>query len=492
MATKRMKVKPMLMGIVTTVFISFGFSACTANEDNPSTPEQQPQQDYSAFEAYGLTYHNFDGTDDVKILNADTTKIAVKKSLADKLGIKTFVNHPIGIWDAPSHLAFGRKAVEEQLEGDTYILTVTKVTVAELIGDKVAQLSTDIYVNKNFKGSSDLSAKYTDDDGKIHPAVVQMTDPYGYDKGYHLEGDKHSTRQLEAIEKGEYEYQTAEDLFAKRPNGSWSMRIISMHDKIEFDHDIPLGKDSGDSINIAGEIPIDFELNYFLTFDPEVYWEHWWTVIPDLIVRKFETGIEGEFGFHPSATIGFKKQIKLPEDKGKVKLASFNGFSFSFMVGPVPVTVVVQPGIYLQIDASASGAVQFGFAYNYANSFKAGIRYDYGKGWKNISNYEVTENEFDFILPEIDFKAEAGIAIFMAAAAKIYDVAGPELGIGPRLGAEAELTISPDGVDYKQEVNMRLQAWAGAKIEVLGYELAEWSTRFDLAGPWTILKYPEE
>ena len=180
-----MKVKPMLMGIVTTVFISFGFCACTANEDNPSTSEQQPQQDYSAFEAYGLTYHNFDDADDVKILNADTTKIAVKKSLADKLGIKTFVNHPIGIWDAPSHLAFGRKAVEEQLEGDTYILTVTKVTVAELIGDKVAQLSTDIYVNKNFKGSSDLSAKYTDDDGKIHPAVVQMTDPYGYDKGYH-------------------------------------------------------------------------------------------------------------------------------------------------------------------------------------------------------------------------------------------------------------------------------------------------------------------
>lgn len=40
MATKRMKVMPMLMGIVTTVFISFGFSACTANEDNPSTPER--------------------------------------------------------------------------------------------------------------------------------------------------------------------------------------------------------------------------------------------------------------------------------------------------------------------------------------------------------------------------------------------------------------------------------------------------------------------
>ena len=97
----------MLMGFVTTVFIGFGFCSCTANEDNPATPEQQ-QHDYSKVEAYGLTYHNFDGTDDVKILDADTTEIAVKKSLADKLGIKSFVNHPIGIWDAPSHLAYGQ------------------------------------------------------------------------------------------------------------------------------------------------------------------------------------------------------------------------------------------------------------------------------------------------------------------------------------------------------------------------------------------------
>jgi hypothetical protein len=136
--------------------------------------------------------------------------------------------------------------------------------------------------------------------------------------------------------------------------------------------------------------------------------------------------------------------------------------------------------------------VKLGFAYDYSNSFRAGIRYDYGRGWSNISSYEVKENEFNFILPQMDFKAEAGIAIFMAAAAKIYDVAGPELGIGPRLGAEAELTVSPTGIDYRQEANMRLQAWAGAKIEILGYSLAEWSTRFDLAGPWAILKYPED
>ena len=57
-----MKVKQMLMGIVTIVFISFGFIACTANEDTPSTPEQQPQQDYSAFEAYSSIIPSAFGT----------------------------------------------------------------------------------------------------------------------------------------------------------------------------------------------------------------------------------------------------------------------------------------------------------------------------------------------------------------------------------------------------------------------------------------------
>ena len=130
MTTKRIMVKSMLMSIIT-VIICFGFTACNDNNDDPSGHHDAP----TIYESYGLTYHNFDHADDVLILDDDTTEIAIKKSLADKLGITSFVNHPIGIWDAPSHLAYGRKALEERLEGDTYILKVTKVTIAELIGD---------------------------------------------------------------------------------------------------------------------------------------------------------------------------------------------------------------------------------------------------------------------------------------------------------------------------------------------------------------------
>ena len=101
---------------------------------------------------------------------------------------------------------------------------------------------------------------------------------------------------------------------------------------------------------------------------------------PEFYIKKFETGLSGEFGFSPSAAIGFKKGIKLPEDKGKFKLAQFRGYTFTFMVGPVPVAIEVSPYFYMIVDAEASGAIQLGFRYEYANRFKSGIRYQ-NKKW---------------------------------------------------------------------------------------------------------------
>ena len=41
-------------------------------------------------------------------------------------------------------------------------------------------------------------------------------------------------------------------------------------------------------------------------------------------------------------------------------------------------------------------------------------------------------------------------------------------------------------------MKLTVQAWAGAKIEILGWELSEWSTTFDIIGPWTLLKLPSD
>ena len=492
-------VKQVLMSIVTAGIITFpfGFASCSddALDNSMVEPVSAQQGDYSNYEPYGLTYHNFDSEDDVQILNADTTEIAVKKSLADKLGITNFENHPIGIWDSPSHMAYGRKGLKQELVGDTYIIKVGKTTTAELIGDKAAQISTDLYVNEDAQAVAtraaednipEFAAKYVDENNMVHPAAILYTDPYGYDKDYHLEGDMPSASATRAAQTGEYQYATPEELL-KDTRASIHPRILSIDSELKFDKKFQLGKCEGDSINIAGKIPVEFNLNYFLTLNAGIKWAG---IIPYPTIKKFETGFDGNFGFHPEFTIGFSKEFKLPDDKEKVKLASFRGYTFTFVIGVIPVAVTVNPNLYLKFDASVKGSAHLKCKYAYSNRFKAGCRYE-GK-WSTFKEFEELENEFTLCRPELEFSAEAGVGLFLAADVKIYDVAGPEIGVGPRLGAEASININPEGIDWNAEVKLTVQAWAGAKIEILGYELAEWHTTFDIVGPWTLLKFPSD
>ena len=501
MTTKKNLVKSMLMSIATAgIFsFSFAFTSCSDDVNDLGTPggefETSTPGDYSQYEPYGLTYHNFDSEDDVQILNADTTEIAVKKSLADKLGITNFENHPIGIWDSPSHMAYGRKGLKQELVGDIYIIKVGKVTTAELIGDKAAQISTDLYVNEDAQAVAtraaednipEFAAKYVDENNMVHPAAILYTDPYGYDKDYHLEGDMPSASATRAAQTGEYQYATPEELL-KDTRASIHPRILSIDSELKFDKKFELGECKGDSINIAGKIPVEFNLNYFLTLNAGIKWAG---IIPYPAIKKFETGFDGNFGFHPEFTIGFSKEFKLPDDKEKVKLASFRGYTFTFVIGVIPVAITVNPNLYLKFDASVKGSAHLKCKYDYSNRFKAGCRYE-GK-WSTFKEFEELENEFTMFQPELEFSAEAGVGLFLAADVKIYDVVGPEIGVGPRLGAEASININPNGIDWNAEVKLTVQAWAGAKIEILGYELAEWHTTFDIVGPWTLLKFPSD
>ena len=500
MATKKNLVKSMLMSVATAGIFSFSFVFTSCNDDDildsgTAEPVSAQQGDYSNYEPYGLTYHNFDSDNDVQILDADTTEIAVKKSLADKLGITNFENHPIGIWDSPSHMAYGRKGLKQELVGDTYIIKVGKVTTAELIGDKAAQISTDLYVNEDAQAVAtraaednipEFAAKYVDDNNMVHPAAILYTDPYGYDKDYHLEGDMPSASATRAAQNGEYQYATPEELL-KDTRASIHPRILSIDSELKFDKKFQLGKCEGDSINIAGKIPVEFNLNYFLTLNGGIKWKG---IIPYPAIKKFETGFDGNFGFHPEFTIGFSKEFKLPDDKEKVKLASFRGYTFTFVIGVIPVAITVNPNLYLKFDASVKGSAHLKCKYDYSNRFKAGCRYE-GE-WSTFKEFEELENEFTLCRPELEFTAEAGVGLFLAADVKIYDVVGPEIGVGPRLGAEASININPEGIDWNAEVKLTVQAWAGAKIEILGYELAEWHETFDIVGPWTLLKFPSD
>jgi len=71
--------------------------------------------------------------------------------------------------------------------------------------------------------------------------------------------------------------------------------------------------------------------------------------------------------FHPNFSIGFSKNLSLPKDKEKVELATFNGYTFTFMIGYVPMAVSVNPTLFLKFDASVEGSVQLECRYDYSN-----------------------------------------------------------------------------------------------------------------------------
>ena len=118
--------------------------------------------------------------------NADTTELSISKALADKKGITDFVNRPMGIWDQKEHRAYLRRATEQRLEGDRYVLKVVRSSVAEVTHGQEMALNTHLYYNPTRMVSrggltrasmGDPEAdKYVDDNNVIHPAAITRAD----------------------------------------------------------------------------------------------------------------------------------------------------------------------------------------------------------------------------------------------------------------------------------------------------------------------------
>ena len=475
------------------------FTACSDDLMVNNQPADNAETQGELFEAYGLTYQDFNSPSDVTILNADTTEISVSKDLADKLGISSFVNHPLGIWHQINQLPYARKATAEKLVGDRYILTVEPATLAELIGEKEVQLNTDLYVNNDIQagavtraGGVDMpayAAKYVDGNQVIHPAVIHLTDPLGYGKGYH-DPDEQPAMTRSASDDGCYDYIVPEQMTATR--ASAHHRIMSLKQEIKAHKKFAFGEGKNDSLDFNLNVPIDFELNYFITLNGGVDWK---VCIPVPNVKKFEAGLDGKFAFSPELTVGFNKALTAAE---KYNIVNFEGYSFTFWVGCVPVVIKCQPNLYAQIDGKVTGQAVMGIKYDYENNFKVGVGYKKGDGWSVINEFNEVKNEVSFIRPQVKVHAEAGVGLYLGMNVMIYGVAGPTVSVGPRLGAQADLKISPfeknwnEKTDFSASVDLSVNATAGAKLKVLGYELAEYKATFRLAGPWCLWKYPSD
>lgn len=491
----------MLSGIVACAL----FNSCSDDKtldtvENHSEETTTVTTDLANFEAYGLTYQNFITPGDVQILNADTTQISVSKALAEKLGIKTFVNHPLGIWHNPGQLPYLRKAEAETLEGDRYVLTVKPATIADVTKGKKFTMATDIYVNNDAKSRTtradgtevpEYAAKYMDEDDVIHPAVILMTDPYGYSDKVHYENDP-----LASVTRadGSYQYFTADDV----ANGNFTIdgsgTLFNVESELSREIKIGFGPAKGDTVEVYMKAPIAFNVNYRFYIDTGVEWKWagWWPY-PSPYLSEFEASVNGKMAIAPEVGIKYSGRFGIDDDDEKRPICSFTSFTVTFWLGPVPVAVTFTPNLFWMLKANVEGTFSGGYKYEYERDFKAGVYYSRGGGWRTISETNVVKNEGGFTPASMEFSATLGAGIYFGVDMKLYSIAGPNLAIGPDITAQAKLSYTPSEekpYEFEGDVSCGVKMIAEAELKVWDFEIARWGTSVSIGDRFTFWHYP--
>ena len=532
MTTKKNLVKSMFMSILTAGVFSFGFAftACSSDDDLLSESPVDDCQEITATDSegikrpLGLVYTDFITPNDVQILNADTTQIAVSKALADKLDIKDFVSHPMGIWQSLDECAYLRRATAQKLVGDKYILTVVRSGLGEVLMGQEVELSTSIFVNPNAgttRGADGSTDKYTDSDNVLHPAAVSINSMVGADGQItrSADGRGFGTLTAEQIMAGQT-FESCQtrgflsDIYNAIKNAVTFINNVRKngltingenHGKVANlkgtitppDIHAPFGKGKGDTLNIKTKVPYSISLDYHLKLNSKVNIKSVgqmvdeWTLNPiDFKCNYFEGRLDGDFSIAPQMTIGVGGKAELPKDMQDHKLCDLQEIRFTFMAGCVPVAIIVQPHLDLHVNAGVGGKIYTGVKYEYASEFSVGLKYQ--NGWKPITKYETTKNEFSFIRPQGSFSAEAEAGITLGCDVLVDGLVGPTLSVGPMFKAGLEGKIAPlDKVPFTFEagVTAGIYGKAGATLKLWKIELLKWETDFNFGPEWVIWSY---
>ena len=456
------------------------------------------------------------------IHNADTTELSISKALADKKGITNFVNRPMGIWDDQQHRSYLRRATEQRLVGDRYVLKVVRSSVAEVINGQEVQLNTHLYYNptrmvtrggltRASQGDPEAD-KYVDDNNVIHPAaIILCTKPNNGANSEDLDLSQAGSRTITIEDMFNGKTDGANSWFSDLwddivdavedawdaivdatsydwdPHNNWS--LLKSKTTISSDVKFSCGKESADTITLRLRCPIEFNLDYTLNIDSHGSIETAFVPVLDYL----ETYVEGYLDVNPQARIGFSKTITLPEDKQRIDLFKFSGIGFTFMLGPVPLTVDIDPRVYLKFTSTLKGNAYLGVQYDIATKFKAGFRYSNGS-LSGIAEGEKVKDEFSFINPKAELELKAGMGLFFGCDIVIEKIGGPTFTVGPQVNITGKLSyqMGDDRINASIEGKAGVGGEIGAVLKVFGYQIADWRTYFDIGPQWTIFKYPDD
>ena len=447
-----------------SIIMAMAMVVMSACEKDDVLPEPQPED----LVPFAMTYVDFITPNDVQILSADTTSISVSKEYAQKMGIKYFKDRAVTIWRTIGTVPFIRIITDVQENKNEIILTTKRGEFCDMFENLDASLESDLFVNKDYVASrstrnrageevTDVSGKYMDEEGVYHPAVIIV------------EEGSPAARSLQSRTGSTKNYFTAEELLEQNA----TFDVLNVQTDFKFDHKFPSdAKDNEAAMHLKGKVGLSAKLSGYA--DINISW---------FKLKRFEAGVKGSAGVSTKMSFGLQKEI---EKEWETEIMPVGGHMFVFWVGPIPVPLVYESSINHKTKASATASLEVLASGKYQVSFSQGVLYERDKGWKDLSQKTKTEKYFKFDGIKGSAKVEASNGIYYEMGIYLGGSAGPEFSFGPYVSAEAEVSSTMDVVNQQIKVEGSVGAYAGlagevgAKIKVLGYQLAKWSTAFDV------------
>lgn len=416
-----------------------------------------------------MVYEDFITPDDVKIISADTTTISVSTRYMEKMGITNVNDRTVTIWRSIGTVPFVRIINDSKVENDRIILSTVKGEFSDMFKDVDIKLDTDLYINKDYvptkvtrSGSDlevdDVSAKYTDEDGVIHPAV------------FIFEPDEYSDDLVKVATKSESEsfYVTAEELM----EDNLTLDLVSLNSDFKIDLKFPNDTTEKFALHLLGKVGMSAKLSAFVNVK-----------VGRGGLEKFEAGLKGSTEYNARLSIALMYFV---HDKYNHPLATLGKKTTVFWVGPVPVPFTFQAKLNQKTEVKTTGAAHILASGKYRTEFETGCRYLSNAGWQELGSGKETTKHFSFDGFEGTAKLEAKSGLYIEASVSIAGSAGPFIACGPSLSGQAEITSTFLPGEDKLTVKAQCGAYAelgvilGARVTLLGHPLVEWLTNFSL------------
>lgn len=418
-------------------------------------------------EPFAMVYEDFIAPDDVQIISADTTEISVSVEYADKIGVNNFDGRTVTIWRTIGTVPFIRIINSSEVDNDRIILKTVKGELADMFSDLEVSLDTDLYINYDYTPKkatragldvTDISDKYTDEDGVLHPAVI-IFEELG-------EETKSLATRAGVAEKN---YYTAEELLAN----NLDVDIIDFNTTLDLNFTYPpLDTTNTVGVGLIGKMGMGAKFGAFAHLKVGLRG-----------IKKCEFGVRGGLDLEAKMGLGVKGQYKKEWEEVIITFAKRTSV---FMIGPIPVAFTFESSLKNKAEFKSTATAQVLASAHYNTEFDTGWRYEKGNGWKKIGKTTKTDKGF-----QID--GVNGTATFDASLGHYFEVGfylggsiGPNLAVGPAFSASADLSATINPFTKHTEIEANIGAGAGlnaefeALIRVLGYPLAKWTTSVNL------------